>query len=243
LCKKGNKNYSAARGVQFLKKNFCFFDFLNQISGSSEAVAIDQVHLVEIILIIHACTALRGEIPNRRVHQQQIAFIAAVRPADVVLTRLLVVAEAEDIEVAVAARLPGSRLPVLLIILAPGAAAAEVATAATWADLTVHYTAARKPPEATCGAASLEAIRPCRALTVTGILVILLLLCCCAAPLVHRLLGGRIKRVELPREEVLPVLLLSRRHARLQLLNDAVDRIHDCCGCFRVYCFETYCFS
>ena len=64
------------------------------------------------------------------------------------LACFLVVAETEDIGLAVAARLPGARLPVGLIVIAPDAALTPVATAAALLTLCVSCT-----EEATDGAA------------------------------------------------------------------------------------------
>ena len=150
------------------------------------------------------------------------------------------VAETENIEVAVAACLPRARLPVLLIVLTPDAALAEVAATSASVRLCINTATVRKPPEAAGAAAAREVVRPRRALAATGILGVFLLLPRSATIAVKRLLSRRIKLGQLPRQDVLPVLLLSRRHARLQLLNDAADRVHDCCWCFRVYYFETY---
>jgi len=58
------------------------------------------------------------------------ALVAVGLVPDEVLARLLVVAETADVDSTVSARLPRPRLPVLLVILAPDAALAEVAAAA-----------------------------------------------------------------------------------------------------------------
>jgi hypothetical protein len=122
---------------------------------------------------------------------------------DELLTRLLVVAEAEHIDATVAARLPCTRLPVLLVIGAPDAALAQVATAATGiAPLT---------KEAASGTARLAVVRDSWAAAATGVLSVLLLLCLRASPLVYRAIEG-VQRIQLPVSQPLPVRLLIHSH-------------------------------
>ena len=79
---------------------------------------------------------------------QLTALIAMGLVPEEGLARLLVIAEAEHVSLAVAARLPGARLPVGLIVIAPDAALTPVATAAALLSVRVSCR-----EEATYGAA------------------------------------------------------------------------------------------
>ena len=118
---------------------------------SLEAAAVHQVHLVEIILVILARTALRGEIPDRCVLIEKATFVAGVHVADELFALLLVVTKAKNILFTVATRLPRPRLPVLLVVLARAAALPEVATASAGAN-----TLEASKPETAGATAALE---------------------------------------------------------------------------------------